>query len=186
MKIGLIADTHLPSAGKELSPRVAEVFEGVDLILHAGDIYLASCLDWLEGIAPVKAVMGALDHLQGDPRVEARTRVVELEGHAIGMTHELVIPGMTASEVLPGAIRKRFPANASMTDAMKQVFGALVDIVVLGFSHETLVEEHAGILFISPGSATWPHQRIRLGTVGILDLTPESREIRIVDMSQLD
>ncbi len=67
MKIGLIADPHLPSAGKELSPRVAEVFEGVDLILHAGDIYLASCLDWLEGIAAVKAVMGALDHLQETP-----------------------------------------------------------------------------------------------------------------------
>ena len=118
MKIGLIADTHIPSAGKELSPKVKQAFEGVDLILHAGDIYLTSCLDWLEGIAPVKAVLAAFDYFRGDPRGEARTRVVELEGHAIGMTHELVIPGMTSTEVLPGTINKKFPPNASMTDAI--------------------------------------------------------------------
>ena len=184
MKIGLIADTHLPAAGKELSPKVAEAFKGVDLILHVGDIYIASCLDWLERIAPVKAVLGQFDFLQGDPRVEGRTRVLELQGHSIGMAHELLIPGMTSSEVLPGAIDRKFPSHASLTDAIKNVFGAPVDIVVLGFSHRTLIEEHEGILFISPGSATWPNQRIMPGTVGILDLTPDSRSIRIVDMSQ--
>ena len=36
MKIGLIADTHLPSAGPELSAEIAQALEGVDLILHCG------------------------------------------------------------------------------------------------------------------------------------------------------
>ena len=137
MKIGLIADTHLPSAGPELSAEIAQAFEGVDLILHSGDIYIVSCLDWLEGIAPVKAVLGLFDHLQGDPRVESQTRVLELEGHSIGMAHELIIPGMRSKEIVPKAIDRFFPDGASMADAMTEVFGAPVDIVVAGFTHET-------------------------------------------------
>lgn len=184
MKIGLIADTHVPSA--ELSPKVKQAFEGVELILHAGDIFIPACLDWLEGIAPVKAVeMSSIGHFGGDSRVVFHTRVVEAEGHAIGMVHELAIPGMSALEVLPGAIDKSFPPNASLSDALKQVFGRPVDIVVFGLSHETLVEEHDGILFINPGSATWPHQRVKPGTVAILELTPRSRDVRIVDLSEL-
>ncbi|MFH1560834.1 MAG: metallophosphoesterase family protein [Chloroflexota bacterium] len=184
MKIGLIADTHVPSA--ELSPKVKQAFEGVDLILHAGDIFIPSCLDWLEGIAPVKAVeLGSVNQFAGDSRVSEHTRVVEVEGHNIGMVHELALPGMSALEVLPGVIDKSFPPNASLPDALKQVFDRPVDIVVFGFSHETVVEEHDGILFINPGSATWPSQKMKPGTVGILDLTPGSRDVRIVDLSEL-
>ena len=185
MKIGLIADTHLPSAGPELSAQIAQAFEGVDLILHSGDIYIVSCLDWLEGIAPVKAVLGLFDHLQGDPRVESQTRVLELEGHSIGMAHELIIPGMRSKEIVPKAIDRFFPDGASMADAMTEVFGAPVDIVVAGFTHETMIEEHGGVLFINPGSATWPSQKMRPGTLAILELTPDSREAHIVDTAQM-
>jgi hypothetical protein len=38
MRIGLIADTHLPSSIREPWPEVVSAFRGVDLILHAGDI----------------------------------------------------------------------------------------------------------------------------------------------------
>ena len=56
MKIGLISDTHNPGAALEPPYEVAKAFEEVDLILHAGDIYVTSCLDWLEQIAPVPEV----------------------------------------------------------------------------------------------------------------------------------
>ena len=185
MKIGLIADTHLPSAGPELSAQIAQALQGVDLILHCGDIYIAPCLDWLEGIAPVKAVRGIFDHLQDDPRTEGQTRVLELEGHSIGMTHELIIPGMRSKEVVPRAIGRFFPPDASIADAMTEVFGAPVGIVVVGFTHEPLVEEHGGILFINPGSATWPSQKMLPGTLAILELTPDSREAHIVDTAKM-
>lgn len=187
MKIGIIADTHIPAATPELSAEIAQALEGIDLILHCGDIFIAPCLDWLEGIAPVKAVRGIFDHLQDDPRTEGRTRTLELEGHSIGMTHELIIPvpGIRSKEVVPGAIERYFPSDASIADAMTEVFGAPVDIVVAGFTHETLIEEHEGILFINPGSATWPSQKMMPGTLAILELTPGSREARIVDTAKM-
>ncbi|MBW2622762.1 MAG: metallophosphoesterase family protein, partial [Deltaproteobacteria bacterium] len=58
MKIGLISDTHIPEAGDSLPERVREVFSDVELILHAGDLHVLDVLDWLEQIAPVKAVRG--------------------------------------------------------------------------------------------------------------------------------
>lgn len=39
MKIGLIADTHMPGSIDVLWPQVARAFEGVELILHAGDLH---------------------------------------------------------------------------------------------------------------------------------------------------
>ncbi len=37
MRIGLISDTHIPTAGSDLWPQVYEALRGVDLIMHAGD-----------------------------------------------------------------------------------------------------------------------------------------------------
>ena len=185
MKIGLISDTQVPSA--ELSPNLRKAFEGVDLILHAGDILIPACLDHLEEIAPVMAVeTGAERQFSGDSRVAEHHRVVEAEGHSIGMVHELSIPHIIALEVLPGVIESRFPADASLPDALAQVFGAEVDVVVCGFSHISFIEEHQGIMIINPGSATWPNQRVMPGTVAVLELTPDSREARIIDLNAME
>ena len=37
MRIGLISDTHIPTAGRDLWPQVYDALRGVDLIMHAGD-----------------------------------------------------------------------------------------------------------------------------------------------------
>lgn len=70
MRIGLIPDTYIPDLVKAFPPQVMEVFSGVDLTLHAGDIYIASVLDELERIAPVLAARGDNDHGLRDKRVE--------------------------------------------------------------------------------------------------------------------
>jgi putative phosphoesterase len=186
MKIGLIADTHVPAYSKEPPYQVAKAFEGVDLILHSGDIVIPSCLDWLERIAPVRAVeAGALYHLANDHRVVLDTRVEELEGHAIGMVHELAVPGMIQHEVFPGIIEEKFPPGNSLPAALQQVFGAPVDIVVCGYTHQAMIEEHQGVLLVNPGSTNLRLHRQVLGTVAVLDLTPEKREARIVDLNDL-
>ena len=56
MKIGVISDTH-----NYLDPQVAELFEGVEHILHGGDIGNASIISDLGNIAPVTAVLGNCD-----------------------------------------------------------------------------------------------------------------------------
>ena len=62
MRIGLISDTHIPTAGSDLWPQVYDALRGVDLIMHAGDLHDTIVLDWLEELAPVRAVSGNGDY----------------------------------------------------------------------------------------------------------------------------
>ena len=94
MKIGLISDTHIPSMGAEPPSQVVRAFEGVDLILHAGHIEIASCIEWLERIAPVTATTSWLVGMgEALPRVNT-IKVVEAENHTIGMCHELILKSL--------------------------------------------------------------------------------------------
>src|SRR3972149_11115317 len=86
MRIGLISDTHVPEVEKEMPARILEVFAGVDLILHAGDIYTPSVLDVLERLAPVLAALGDDDYASGDRRVKER-HVLELAGQTLWLIH---------------------------------------------------------------------------------------------------
>lgn len=56
--VGLIADTHLPDRCLALPPAVFDVFRGVEMIVHAGDVGARSVLDELGAVAPVAAVRG--------------------------------------------------------------------------------------------------------------------------------
>ena len=47
MLIGLISDTHIPNHAQGLPAQLQEVFRGVDMILHEGDIYNTATLDEL-------------------------------------------------------------------------------------------------------------------------------------------
>ncbi|MSQ13131.1 MAG: metallophosphoesterase [Dehalococcoidia bacterium] len=184
MKIGLISDTHMPGAMPEMPPQLARAFAGVDLILHAGDIYGASCLDWLQRIAPVLAVeVYSGSYWSGDPRVVVGQRVLSVEGYAVGLTHMLTLPGMR-DEMFPGAAARDF-SSASLPDALCEAFGKPVDIVVFGDTHYDLVEEHQGVLLVNPGSATLPKHMRRLGTVAVLELTWRGRSAQVVDLAKL-
>ena len=54
--IGVISDTH-----GELNPKIGDLFQGVDLIIHAGDIGSEKVLTELEKITSVVAVQGNMD-----------------------------------------------------------------------------------------------------------------------------
>ena len=184
MKVGLISDTHNPSVGKIPPPEVAIAFQGVDVILHAGDIYIPACLDWLEAIAPVYAVeLGADAHFKEDPRVVDRLRVLHLEGHTIGLTHDLLIPGMAQEITEYSPVSKHFPQNADLSAALVAVFDAAVDVVIFGHTHYAVIEEFQGILMVNPGSPSLPKQLRRLGQVAILELGPDCKSAEIIDLS---
>ncbi len=184
MKIGLISDTHIPSMGKEPPPEVIPAFEGVDLILHAGDIYIDSCIEWLERIAPVKAATsGFATAVEAAPRISPPV-VVDIEGHSIGIIHKLEFIALP-DDIYPGSIGRRYPAHKSMTQELEDIFGKPVDIVVFGYTHEAMVETHRDVLFVNPGSPTMVGQIMKMGTVAILDLTPDGPEARIIDLKTL-
>jgi len=57
-RIGVISDTH-----NRLDSKVLDIFCGVDLILHAGDVCKTEILEKLGTVAPVVAVLGNNDSL---------------------------------------------------------------------------------------------------------------------------
>ena len=181
MKTGLISDTHSPAMGKHPPEEVARAFAGVDLILHAGDIYSSACLDWLEQIAPILAVEVPPAPCFGDPRV-ARKRVVDVGGRLVGLVHDLVIMGH-GFEVAPGVMERQVGEDEPLDDYLYQFFGEHVEAVVFGDTHIPMVERHQGILFVNPGSPTLPRQRRELGMVGIMDTDDNGHEARIVQLS---
>ena len=89
-------------------------------------------------------------------------------------------------DVIPGVIWRAFPPGESLPNTLQGIFGKPVDIVVFGYTHEAMVETHQGVLFVNPGSPSLVKQNIRLGTVAILEVTPESRTARIIDLAALD
>ena len=182
MRAGLISDTHAPAMGKVPPVEVARAFEGVDLILHAGDVYTSECLDWLEQIAPVLAVEVPPAPCVGDPRVGYK-RVLDVVGRPLGLVHELIIIGY-GFEVVPGIIERQVGDDTSLDERLQTFFGKRVETVVFGDTHVPMVERRQGILFVNPGSPTLPWQRRQLGTVGILEADGDGHEAWIVHLSE--
>ena len=168
MRIGLLSDTHIPVAEKGLPLEVAGAFRGVDLILHAGDIYDPSVLDDLEHIAPVFAARGDDDYLSlTDERVKEK-HVLKLEGKTLWLVHQR--PYYTT----PPRWQSRFPTRQENYD--------IPDIVVFGHEHRTVTQRLDNILFVNPGSPTFLGYRPGLGTVGILDIDSGEADVRILQL----
>lgn len=83
MKLGIVSDTH-----GLLRPELIPKLEGVDRILHLGDVGRPSVLKALEEIAPVTAVRGNTDREGACARLP-ETDVVLIEGHYLYMLHDL-------------------------------------------------------------------------------------------------
>ena len=163
MRIGLLSDTHLPNAIRDLDglgTDPARFFSTVDLILHGGDLTSPIVLDWLEQFAPVIAADGNNDSTP-DPRSK-EVQVLDAEGWKIGMVHNLDRQFRPVSE-----LQKTFPEK--------------VDIMVSGHTHEERLELREGVLLMNSGSITFPrHKELRLGTVGLLELTPGRLHAEII------
>ena len=177
MKIGLIADTHIPEAGDSLPEKIWEVFRDTELILHAGDLHILAVLDWLEGIAPVKAARGNGDEGMGgrplvpeDPRL-LPVHVLHIQDLRIGLTHTIPLPEETPW--IP------------LAKTMDRLFGSRVDVIVFGDSHVDYIGNHDGVLLVNPGSPTLPYNLTgHVGTVGILEINHGKPTPRIVPLGR--
>jgi putative phosphoesterase len=171
MKVGLISDTHL-SSGK-MPQAIIDAFQGVDLILHAGDVVTLPMLRHLEAIAPVNAVQGNMDMPGLRLNLPVKT-VIEAEGHRIGLIHGHHVPN--PNQVL--ATPLNYPA---MHDYLLGEFlDEKVDCIVYGHTHHAHLESYQGVLIINPGSAT--QGRGGQATVGTLTVSREGIQGEIIQL----
>jgi putative phosphoesterase len=122
---GLISDTH-----GLVRPDVHTALDGVELILHAGDVGGDAILDELELIAPVRAVFGNTD-IPGDPRLVTAIDI-EIDGVRIHVSH-----GHEVGVPTPDKLLAKYDA----------------DVIVFGHTHRQLVVEAGGRWVINPGAA---------------------------------
>ena len=147
MRVAVLSDTHSPRRWTRCPAPVAAALDGVDAILHAGDVCLAETLDELATWAPVHAVLGNNDGSDVAEWGAPETLELELAGLAIAMIHDSGLPPGR-----PARLRQLFPDAA---------------LVVFGHSHIPFDETHDGQRIFNPGSPTDRHKQPR-GTMGEL------------------
>ncbi len=173
MLIGLLSDTHIGSSSETLPPQIKAAFRGVDLLLHAGDIWIPSVLDELESIAQVTAAWGDDDmqaDLGGDSRM-MKGHTLLLDGVTLWLTH--IKPRYTLINPIEGLYSSR-PSGGAPEDPP--------DVVVFGHTHFATIEDYKGVLLVNPGSATLPSYVPKLGTVALLTISSGNVEARIVQL----
>lgn len=173
MLIGLISDTHIASLNEKLPLQVRTAFSGVDLILHAGDIWVPSVLDELESIAPVKAAWGDDDmeaDLGGDSRM-LKENSLSLDGFIVWVMHIKPPYGLIS------------PRDGHFTSKAGGNNRGFPNLVVYGHTHSSSIERYKGVLLVNPGSATWPNYLPQLGTVALLNIKSTEIEARIVPLN---
>jgi putative phosphoesterase len=183
MRIGLISDTHMAGSGRGLPQGVLRALQGVDLILHCGDLECLGVLDLLEGLAPVLAVRGYEDPVEPGGRLASATRVVEAGGVRIGMVHDIQWPPPRIV-TSPDATSLTFPPGPGR-ELLARKFGQPVDVVVFGDTHQELVCWYDGVLLVNPGSPTYPTRRRPggLGTLGFLDVDHGLVSVRLLELT---
>jgi putative phosphoesterase len=157
MLIGVISDTH-----GRLDPAVAEVFAGVDHIVHAGDVGDEAIVERLREIAPITAVRGNCDDAPWGLALPC-TASEPFDGVRVTAVHDLDMLEVLAPPEL----------RLVMRDA-----GA---VVISGHTHfaETVSED--GVLYLNPGSASlcW-YERPR--SVALLRLQSGQPEVQFVEL----
>lgn len=118
--IGIISDTH-----GLLRPEAIAALQGVEMILHAGDIGKPEILESLENLAPIAAVRGNNDRQEWANEIP-ETQILDLGGVSIYMLHDLKTLNIDPQEH---------------------------QVVISGHSHKPLVEMRDGVMYLNPGSA---------------------------------
>ncbi len=121
-RIGVLSDTH-----GLLRPEIREYLEGVEYIVHAGDVGEPEIVSSLEQIAPLTAVRGNIDH---------------------GKWAEQ----LCESAVLTVGVVSLFVIH-NLDDLYFDAAASGFQTVIFGHTHHSTVYSREGVLYINPGSA---------------------------------
>ena len=153
MKVGIISDTH-----GMLSRQALDALNGVDHILHAGDIGAPEVLQILNTIAPVNAVRGNMDGGEWCRNLPY-TDMVELGATTFYLLHDI-----------------------NTLDLDPQAAG--VQVVVHGHTHQAADKTHSGVLYFNPGSASRPGRPGGPLSLGILEIANGRIDPRIIVLNR--
>lgn len=131
-RVGVVSDTHWQVVDGPLPQSLFKALEGIDLILHAGDLVSLEIIDQLSEIASVQAVAGNMDGTEVRQKLPAK-RVLHIEKIRLGLIH-----GWGPPQGLPQRVLAEFPED--------------VNVVVFGHSHQPYQEWTDGRLLFNPGS----------------------------------
>jgi len=149
VRVVVLADTHGPRRWRGCPQPVAAQLQTADLILHAGDVCIASVLAELAQYAPVVAVIGNNDRPDVAAWGATPSAELDLDGLHVAMLHD---SGPAIGRL--ARMRKAFPE---------------ADLVVFGHSHIPLDESAGGLRIFNPGSPTDRRRQPR-GTIGVLHI----------------
>jgi uncharacterized protein len=129
MKLGILSDTH-----GLLRNETFAALEGVDHILHAGDLGPLDLLVELEALAPVTAVHGNTDGW------EVR--------HCLPEAAQVTLQGLRFQ-----VVHGHLPSQGTTPLRLARIFPD-ADVVIFGHTHQPLLECHEQTRwFVNPGSA---------------------------------
>src|SRR6266545_5185732 len=155
VRVGLVSDTH-----GRLEPRLAELFEGCDLLVHAGDIVGPAILRELARMAPLRAVRGNNDL---GPAYDALPEMAWVE---LGSLTALVVHEIGARGRLAPTLRRALARRPA-------------EIVIHGHSHRPGAALEEGLLFVNPGSAG-PRRFSLPRSAGVLEADGRHVTVRLV------
>jgi hypothetical protein len=161
--IGLISDTH-----GLFRPEIVNIFRGVEVILHAGDVGGAAVLTALNAIAPTEAVYGNVDDVH-DPSL-ARERVVTIGGVTIHVSH-----GHEIGRPTPELVAARYASSGN-------------DVLVFGHTHKAVVarpgigRDRGSVLVINPGAAG-PRRFDVIPSVALLTIDSGAAECQVISLA---
>jgi putative phosphoesterase len=158
VRIALVSDTH-----GFADPKLPELFQGCERVLHAGDIVTTPVLETLARIAPVIAVRGNNDLAPSFTHL-AETICFPAGELRLFMIHDL-----------GDRFRPKPRAAAALARDRPH-------IVVHGHSHRPGAVVHAGRLFVNPGSAG-PRRFTLPRTAAILTVSGRRAHVAFFDLS---
>ncbi|MCE5300637.1 MAG: YfcE family phosphodiesterase [Spirochaetia bacterium] len=133
-RIGVISDTHIPTRAPRLPVKIHDIFNGVNLIIHAGDIVSDGPILELGMIAPVAAVKGNMDYpelnLPDELTLNINDRFTLCVNHGTG----------SPSDICHRLYKKFYERNPYM--------------IIFGHTHLAEDKVINGLRYLNPGSPT--------------------------------
>ena len=150
MRVGIISDTH-----GLLRPEAESTLQGVELIIHAGDVGKPQVLTRLKAIAPVFAVRGNVD-TEAWAKQLPQTAVVDA-----GLARFYVLHNLRELDLVPLA--------------------AGFHAVITGHTHQPEKIERNGVLYLNPGSAGPKRFQLPV-TLALVDVGVKPWRVEIVPL----
>ena len=154
-RIGLVSDTH-----GHLDSALWRLFDGVEAILHAGDIGDLHLVRELESIAPVSAIRGNTDATSHRFPETLTTTIGEITVH----------------------VRHKVDTTSPMLYYLAATVEA--NLVLFGHTHRPFIEQVKRTLFVNPGSVG--RSRTGFGTAGLLLIEDRNLTVTIHNLEQAE